>query len=97
MSKFSKIPGGKDNAHVPTAEDFVAAANVVPVTATSHPWDGEDNTKRRSGFNMRFTDAELKKLKFISENTPFSMHEFCLHAVLPVLEAKIAELTKRKG
>jgi hypothetical protein len=95
MSKFSKAPGRKAQ-DVRSADDFIEAANKLPATE-SYPWIGQDDKKRRSGFNMRFTDAELQKLKFISENTPHSMHEFCIRVLTPAINAKIAELTQQKG
>lgn len=78
------------------ATQDIEAANKLPATE-SYPWIGQDDKKRRSGFNMRFTDAELQKLKFISENTPHSMHEFCIRVLTPAIDAKIAELTQQKG
>lgn len=93
MSKFSKAPGKTQEAL--SAEDFIEAAN-QPVAAEAYPWIGQDDKKRRSGFNMRFTDAELQKLKFIAENTPHSMHEFCIRVLTPAIEAKIIELTQKK-
>lgn len=95
-NKFSRAPGRKTDSPQQSAEDFIEAANVLPSTE-SYPWSGLDNTKRRSGFNLRLTDAELQQLKFIAENTPFSMHEFCIKVVAPAIGAKIEELTKKKA
>jgi hypothetical protein len=96
MSKFSKAPG-KEAKPARDADDFIEAANRSPPGSESYPWIGQDDKRRRSGFNMRFTDAELAKLKFIAENTPFSMHEFCIRVISPAIDAKIAELTKQKS
>jgi hypothetical protein len=72
MSKFSKIPGGKDDkAPLRLADDFIAATDNLPATET-YPWLSQDDIKRRgSSVNVRFTGAELLKLKFISEQLLF--------------------------
>lgn len=73
----------------------------TPTVATqeqpqSWPWLGLDNKKRAAAFSLRLTPMELAQLKFISENTPDSMHEFCLKAVLASMAEKLTELTPKK-
>lgn len=95
MSKFSKTPGVKNNRQQ-SVDEFIAAANKLPESYAPYPWEDLDDARRRTVFNIRLTDAEIAKLKFISENTPHSMHEFCISIVAPAIEAKIVELTKEK-
>ncbi len=96
MSKFSKAPGAK--AQPPqTREEFIQAAGKPPVEVEVYPWEDLDDKKRRSPFNVRFTDAEIAKLKYIAQTTPDSMHEFCLKALVPAIDAKIAELTGKRA
>jgi hypothetical protein len=94
MSKFTKTPGSKETtAPQQSASDFISGADSLPNTE-SYTWFNLDDTKRRGGnFNIRFTDAELEKLKFISKNTPFSMQQFCISVLRPAIEAKVTELT----
>ncbi|MBK7656697.1 MAG: hypothetical protein KA045_02555 [Burkholderiaceae bacterium] len=91
MSKFTKAPGAKAN-HPPTLDNFIDGATKLPANA-AYEWENLDDKRRRSGFNLRFTDAELAKLKFIVDHSPHSMHSFCIEQVVPAIEAKIAELT----
>jgi hypothetical protein len=67
----------------------------LPGVSAALPWADLDNKKRRPAFSMRFTDSEQAKLKFISENTPDSMHEFCLKAIQSAIETKLSELSLR--
>jgi hypothetical protein len=43
-------------------------------------------------FNLRLPEPYLLKLKYIAEHTPDSMQQFCLNALLPAIDAKIAAL-----
>ena len=88
VAKLAAFAAGAD-ADVPDNQQATSLAN-APV---AWPWFGLDNKKRRPAFSMRFTDSEQAKLKYISENTPDSMHEFCLKAVQSAIEAKISEMT----
>lgn len=97
MSKFSKAPGGRDSTPKGPSiqeEAFIAGANKLPDSA--FPWDGLDDRRPRPAFNMRFTDAQLAKLKFVADNTPkMSMHEFCLQCILPALDEQVKELVDK--
>ena len=44
-------------------------------------------------FKVRLPEPYLLKLKYIAEHTPDSMQQFCLNALLPAIDAKIAALT----
>jgi hypothetical protein len=46
-------------------------------------------------FNLRLPEPYLLKLKHIAEHTPDSMQQFCLSVLLPAIDARIQELTKR--
>ena len=46
-------------------------------------------------YNLRLPEAYFLKLKHIADNTPGSMQRFCLDALLPAIDAKIDELTRK--
>lgn len=106
MSKFTRKP---NTQAAPAVEDFIAAAG-QPVTAlsdttSSHiisydskPFPWEDSRVRddvAKVYNLRLPEPYLLKLKYIAEHTPDSMHKFCLDALLPAIDAKIDQLTKK--
>ena len=87
-------------------EEFIAGAGTQPGATAGpvreggikpeafYPWETpgirEDVTKV---FNLRLAEPYLLKLKYIAEHTPDSMQQFCLHVLLPAINAKIEELT----
>jgi hypothetical protein len=102
MSKFTRKPQA-----APDVEDFIAGAeqrnivsssiissDVISYDTKSCPWD---DPKVRDDvlkiYNLRLPEAYLIKLKYIAKNTPASMQQFCLGALLPAIDAKIKELT----
>ena len=60
-----------------------------------HPWE-ERNLRDDvlKVYNLRLAEPYLLKLKYIAEHTPGSMHQFCIDALLPAIDKKIAELIK---
>ena len=62
----------------------------------SYPWGGnkvrDDLIKT---FNIRLSEPDYLKLKYISEHTPESMHTFCLNAIIPAIENKIKKITSK--
>ncbi len=98
MSKFTRKPNVQT---APDVDDFIAGAeqqvavssNVISYDMKSYPWE---DTKIRDDvlkvYNLRLPEAYLIKLKYIAENTPDSMQQFCLGALLPAIDAKIEEL-----
>jgi hypothetical protein len=93
----SRLPGKKSlddiDAFISGAEDKTAKSAAVE-KAESYPWEEpgvrEDVTKV---YNLRLPEPYLLKLKYIAENTPDSMHKFCLNVLQEAIDAKIAELT----
>ena len=73
--------------------DVILSSNVISYDTKSYPWE---DTKVRDDvlkvYNLRLPEAYLIKLKYIAENTPDSMQQFCLGALLPAIDAKIEEL-----
>ena len=63
-----------------------------------HPWE-ERNLRDDvlKVYNLRLPEPYLLKLKYIAEHTPGSMHQFCIDALLPAIDKKIAELHQIKG
>ena len=83
-------------------EAFIAGAGTKSATATptgnalaAYPWQEPgvrgDVTKV---YNLRLPEPYLLKLKYIAENTPDSMHKFCLNVLQDAIDEKIEELIK---
>ena len=101
VSKFTRKPAPQAS---PAVDDFIAGAekrtavssDVISYDTKSYPWEGEkvrDDVQKV--YNLRLPEAYLLKLKHIAEHTPDSMQKFCLDALLPAIDAKIEELTKK--
>lgn len=105
MGKLSRRPGTEIDAFIEGADEEKPpqAVKVSPpkktpskIPSASYPWEDPhlraDVTKT---FNLRLPEAYLYKLRFIAENTPYSGQRFLLETVLPAIDAKIEELTKK--
>ncbi len=99
MSKFTRKPKAQPT---PAIEDFIAGAeqrasvssNVISYDTKSYPWeDAKVREDVLKVYNLRLPEPYLLKLKYIAENTPNSMQQFCLNALLPAIDVKIEELT----
>lgn len=55
------------------------------------PWDDVDDRVKRI-FNLRLPETLYLKLKFISENTPKSMHGFALENLEKAVEEKLDKI-----
>jgi hypothetical protein len=99
MSKLkSKLPGASDNkdleAFIAGAEEKGTAKSIqkrIEVYSWEEPGVREDVIKV---YNLRLPEPYLLKLKYIAENTPDSMHKFCLNVLQDAIDAKIEELTQ---
>ena len=98
MSKFTRKP-----KTAPGVDGFIAGAeqrasvssHVISYDTKSYPWeDSKIRDDVLKVYNLRVPEAYLLKLKYIAENTPDSMQQFCLSALLPAIDAKIDELTE---
>lgn len=69
-------------------------SNLIPNSEGDYPWNDEkvraDVTRT---FNVRLSEPDYLKLKYIADNTPESMHTFCLNALIPEIEKQIKKLT----
>lgn len=72
-------------------------AETAVATDSSLPWVGKDTRKRIPAFSLRLTEEEQVKLKYISEETPDSMHAFVLKAMQEKMAATLLDIEKRKG
>ena len=99
MSKLSsRPPQGKQSK----VENFIAGAERrrdelrAQSSGLPMPWD---DPKVRDDvlkvYNLRLPEPYLFKLKYIAEQTPDSMHKFCLDILLPAIDAKIEALTHK--
>ncbi len=76
-------PPGKGSSRAPAA-----AAAEKPTL----PWEGKRNDKQTEVFNLRLTEVELEKLRFIAAHTPDSMQAFARKVLLPAIDAKLHDL-----
>ena len=105
--KFKRVPTIKTAAEFissagtvvqtePAAAAIAAEGETTSTPAVaSYPWEGKRADKQTELFNLRLTEVELEKLRFIATNTPDSMQAFVRKAVLRALEAKLAELIQQ--
>ena len=102
MNKFTRKPKAQTT---PGVDDFIAGAErrdsissqIISYDTISYSW--EDATVREDVlkvYNLRLPEPYLLKLKYIAENTPDSMQQFCLRALLPAIDAKIEDLTGKR-
>ena len=90
---------GAERSPTPASTPAVASeatGGVVAVTPESaaggYPWEGRRSDKQTELFNLRLTEVELEKLRFIAANTPDSMQAFIRKALLPAIDRKIDEI-----
>lgn len=103
-SKFTrrpKTPAASD------AHDFIEGAerresndmksyHAISYDTVGLPWqDPKVRDDVLKVYNLRLPEPYLLKLKYIAEHTSGSMHSFCLDALLPAIDAKIAALAKQ--
>ena len=80
-----------------TADEFIQAAETSAPAAPEEtgplPWDAAraDVTKP---YQLRLPEKHYLMLKYIAEHTPYSMHAFCLSALLEAIEAKAFDVFK---
>jgi hypothetical protein len=88
--------------------EFIDSANAQEIRSKSRlkedskknnhlPWNSstvrKDITKT---FNLRLSEPDYLKLKFIAEHNPESMQGFCLNAIIPEIEKEIKKITIHK-
>ncbi len=78
-----------------SAQPLPSNAGSTPSTGAnsrSVPWEGKRDDKQTEVFNLRLTEVELEKLRYIAANTPDSMQTFIRKILLPALDVKVSEL-----
>jgi hypothetical protein len=95
-SMKSRLPGKKSSdieAFISGADDKTTKNSIVDKMA-SYPWEYPGVRKDViKVYNLRLPEAYLLKLKYIADNTPDSMHKFCLNVLQDAIDGKIEELT----
>lgn len=92
------IETGQGGDAAATAEVQAPARGVVtpsvakPAAVATQPWEGKRADKPTEVFNLRLTEVELEKLRFIAANTPDSMQAFVRKTLLPAIDAKLDDL-----
>ncbi len=94
MSKFSRNPSTKQDPV--SIEDFLAGAQVTtPKTASDQPWLNCRNDKRNEVYNLRLTEMEMAKLRYIAAHSQDSMQTFCQKILLPAIDDRLDEIQKQ--
>ena len=79
-------------ASPPATGSSQAPAGAAAERTALMPWEGKRNDKQTEVFNLRLTEVELEKLRFIAAHTPDSMQAFARKVLLPAIEAKLHDL-----
>ena len=80
-----------------SVEEFIQEANAPmpanPGDAGPAPWEQarEDVTKP---YQLRLPEKHYLMLKYIANESPYSMHSFCLETLLKAIENKACEIFK---
>ena len=69
------------------AEENISSAEII-----DFPWVTLDDTEKTKGINLRMTKADLAKLQYISQNTPYSMQAFCYEKIKSAIEEKLKKI-----
>lgn len=90
----AKQTSEKNNATTP--EDTLQTKsneNDVPVDGEKFPWETA-NEKVLKGVNLRLTEVQWAKLKFIVENSPYSIQKYIMAILEPAMEKSIEQILK---
>lgn len=84
-----------------TVEEFISKADIVSVPKEELPWVGLREDKRTELYNIRLTEVEMAKLRFIAEHTPNSMQTFLIKNILPAIDHAVddilLDIKRKKG
>ena len=81
------------NKHKPLQKKILGKNNIEHNKYQELPWNNpivrEDVTKM---FNLRLSEPDWLKLKYISDNTKESMHSLCLDILIPAIHRKLKKI-----
>lgn len=83
------IEGATNRVSIATNKELAA---ISQPESQSYPWIGKRSDKQTELFNLRLTEVELEKLRFIASHTPDSMQAFVRSALIPIIERKLKEI-----
>lgn len=86
---MTSVQAEPQSVAVPSPAAAPASSAAEP---TGFPWEGKRSDKQTELFNLRLTEVELEKLRYIAAHTPDSMQAFVRKALLPAINAKLKEL-----
>ncbi|MDD2747454.1 MAG: hypothetical protein PHG39_07880 [Acidithiobacillus ferrooxidans] len=86
---FTRAP---KNISENTVEEFISKADIYNVSKDALPWIGLRDDKRTELYNIRFTEVEMSKLRFIAEHTPNSMQTFLIKHILPAIDRAVDDV-----
>ena len=75
-----------------SVEDFISKVDPTVVQDDKLPWTSLRGDKRTELYNIRLTEVEMAKLRFIAENTPNSMQAFLMKIILPAIDRAIDDV-----
>ncbi len=94
----SRLPRKKTrdlDAFIFGAEEKTEPKKEVVKRKSTYPWESigvREDVKKT--YNLRLSEPYLRKLKYIAENTPDSMKNFCMGVLEQEIDNKINQLTK---
>lgn len=89
----SAPPAAAQPAATPTSVVVADAAHGAREGTQTWPWEGKRADKQTEVFNLRLTEVELEKLRYIAANTPDSMQAFIRKTLMPAIDEKIEHLS----
>jgi len=94
MSKLKKPPKKSIDEFISEPEvDIKKKPSETLVKSGSYPWEGK-NEKVMKGLNLRFTEVQYEKLKFVYEHsTEKSLQKYIMSVLEPEVDKRIKELT----
>lgn len=93
----ARPPKGKTKEEI--ENEFIEAADQRQDVNGNDPLPWEQPGIREDlikGFNFRINEPYLLKLRFIAENTPFSMQKFAQKILFPAIDKEVQKILESK-
>ena len=89
----SKNSSSTNETKVPT--DTINSEPQLTEPEEGYPWENA-NEKVMKGVNLRLTEVQWAKLRYIVDNTPFSIQKFIMSLLEPAMEEYIKKIINSK-
>lgn len=79
-----------------TTKSAAQSKHTSSSVAKRYPWFNKRRDKNTEQFNLRLSEAELEKLRYIALHTPYSMQAFIREVLVVAIDGKISEIVSRR-